>query len=172
MASELIKNFSFVLPGQLAGSGFPLGQGDDEAGLVQRLRELGIGAVVTLTEDELPAAPLQAAGIEYLHLPIADFHPPTIEQISQFVEFAHARIMAGTAVLAHCYAGIGRTGTLIACYLVARGQDPREAIATLRQARPGSVETYEQEDSVFAYYQARLRDEAPPLEDPGPRDEE
>jgi atypical dual specificity phosphatase len=46
-----------------------------------------------------------------------------------------------------------RTGTLLACYLVKRGLEPREAITRVRWARPGSVETLQQEAAVEAYAQ-------------------
>ena len=48
----------------------------------------------------------------------------------------------------HCGAGIGRTGTMIACYLVDKGFSAEEAIQLVRQARPGSIETREQEQVI------------------------
>jgi len=50
-----------------------------------------------------------------------------------------------------CYAGIGRTGTVLACYLVHRGEEPAEAIIRVRRLRPGSIETPEQETAVRQY---------------------
>ena len=66
----------------------------------------------------------------------------------------------GRAVLAHCHAGMGRTGTMLSCYLVADGADPRRAIIDVRKRRPGSIETYHQEDSIYAYYQALQQERA------------
>ncbi|MGI5819927.1 MAG: dual specificity protein phosphatase family protein [Armatimonadota bacterium] len=54
----------------------------------------------------------------------------------------------GCAVGVHCLAGLGRTGTLIACYLVTRGLSAEDAIAQVRRARPGSVQTELQEKAV------------------------
>ena len=55
-------------------------------------------------------------------------------------------------VVAHCFWGRGRTGTMLACYLVKdEGIDPQEAISRIRDQRPYSVETYEQEDAVINY---------------------
>ena len=48
--------------------------------------------------------------------------------------------MKGQAVAVHCRAGLGRTGTLIGCYLMHKYNfTGRSAIAWTRVARPGSV---------------------------------
>jgi atypical dual specificity phosphatase len=55
-------------------------------------------------------------------------------------------------VAVHCGGGLGRTGTLLACYLVsAEGLPADAAIARVRAARPGSVETEDQEQAVRRY---------------------
>lgn len=58
------------------------------------------------------------------------------------------------AVGVHCALGFGRTGTMLACYLVKeRRLAAGDAIAEIRRLRPGSIETYEQEKAVFQFYQ-------------------
>lgn len=58
------------------------------------------------------------------------------------------------AVGVHCALGFGRTGTMLACYLVKeRGLAAGDAVAEIRRLRPGSIETYEQEKAVFQFYQ-------------------
>ena len=61
---------------------------------------------------------------------------------------------AGRPVAVSCYAGIGRTGTVLACCLVSRGASPADAVAEVRRLRPGSIQTPEQEAAVYEY--ARL----------------
>ena len=54
----------------------------------------------------------------------------------------------------HCGGGLGRTGTLLACYLVRQGLPAAEAIERVRAVRPGSVETRQQAQAVHAYGQS------------------
>lgn len=64
------------------------------------------------------------------------------------------RALSSQAVGVHCALGFGRTGTMLACYLVKeRGLAAGDAIAEIRRLRPGSIETYEQEKAVFQFYQ-------------------
>ena len=143
-------NFSFVIPGQLAGSAQP-GRFSDLASDLAELSAHGIGAVVSLTERPLSAAALAEAGFRSLHLPVADFTPPSKGQVGEFVAFVDSCLSAGVAVVVHCGAGIGRTGTMLACYLVSRGMGAVEAIREIRRQRPGSIETVEQERCIADY---------------------
>ncbi len=149
----MIPNFSYILPGQLAGCAQPgrFGAVGDE---LAELRALGIGAIVSLTERALPAAIVAEAGFRYLHLPVRDFTPPTRGQVREFVDFVDACLAEEVAVVAHCGAGMGRTGTMLAGYLVSRGRSAAEAIAEVRRARPGSVETAEQERCLADFQKA------------------
>jgi protein-tyrosine phosphatase len=56
-------------------------------------------------------------------------------------------------VAVHCFAGVGRTGTVLAAWMVAQGMEPDAAIEELRALRPGSVETRGQADAVRRFAQ-------------------
>jgi atypical dual specificity phosphatase len=70
-------------------------------------------------------------------------------------------------VAVHCGAGLGRTGTVVAAYFVTRGMGPREAVAKVRDLRPGSVETAEQERAIEAYARRLKTGAEKPSEDEG-----
>lgn len=141
-------NFSFVIPGKLAGMARP---GGDLEGELLLLKRQGVGAIVTLTMEPLATSLLQRKKIEYLHLPVPDFTAPKLPQIESFVAFVRQQNKNQRAVVVHCGAGMGRTGTMLACYLVALGESAEEAIASVRTIRPGSIETFEQEECVRRY---------------------
>ena len=120
------------------------------------LKEHGIGVIVSLTMERLDPDLLAEWGFELRHIPIRDFAPPTQDQIDEFVAIVDDARESGKAVMAHCYAGMGRTGTMLAAYLVSAGADPVDAIAAVREMRPGSIETPEQEAAVFVYWKRLL----------------
>ncbi len=157
-----MNRFSWIIRGELAGMGRPGvlpfsafgGHSDWDEALESELSQLraeGVGAVVSLTEEALPEETVHAAGLDYLHLPVPDMSPPTEGDVERFVAFVDASVGAGRPVVVHCTVGRGRTGTMLACYLVKRGVGPTEAIERVRKDRPGSIETREQEGVVFAY---------------------
>jgi atypical dual specificity phosphatase len=80
---------------------------------------------------------------------------PTQAQIDQAIgsiEKAHGNKL-GVGI--HCTAGKGRTGTLLACWFVANGLTPRDAITRVRRLRPGSIETEEQENAIVEFARRR-----------------
>lgn len=121
-----------------------------ESDLDQLIAE-GIGALVTLTEHPLDPAIVRGKGFRYLHLPIVDLTAPSLAQIDEAMQFVDAALSDEVPVALHCLAGLGRTGTLLACHLVHRGESPDEAIAEVRRRRPGSVETPSQGAAVREY---------------------
>jgi atypical dual specificity phosphatase len=147
----MLENFSWVLPGKLAGGAKP-GSTNSEAEDLEFLYEEGVRAIVTLCSQPCNPTLVAELGLMTKHVPIEDFSAPSFEQIDKAVGFIERRIAHGQPVLVHCRQGYGRTGTILACYLVKRGMHPTQAIAEVRRARPGSVEAKGQERAVYLYY--------------------
>lgn len=149
------RNFSWLIPDRLAGMGLP--RSVDE---LAALRAQGVRALVSLHEQPLPIAALERCGLTATHIPIADFTAPTMEQAADAVAAIDRALANGEPVAVHCHGGMGRTGTILACYLVAHGMGAADAIARLRALRPGSIETPEQEAAVVAFTAMRAADTA------------
>lgn len=146
----MLRNFSFVVENELAGCAHPEGLGEcDEA--LQELKEQGIGALVSLDESGIPLYMIADHDFHYLHLPIPDFGIPKMKQAREFVEFVRRECEEGRKVAVHCGAGLGRTGTMIAVYIVAKGSSADDAIRIVRETRPGSIETTDQEKFVHRF---------------------
>jgi len=144
------NNFSFVIPGVLAGMERP-GTFSKLRDDCEFLKNHKISAIVSLTELPLESVYIEEFGFRYLHLPVGDFTAPSVDQVDIFVNFQRNAEADGLATVVHCGAGLGRTGTMLACALVARGYAAEAAIDKLRTLRPYSIETIEQEDCVRHY---------------------
>lgn len=116
----------------------------------------GIGAIVSMTERPLDEGMVIGFGLRYLHLPVPDFCAPTIQQIEAFLVFLGDANQNG-GVVVHCYAGQGRTGTMLACALVHQGMSAEEAIRLVRAKRPPSIDTLAQEQIIFDFAALRIR---------------
>jgi hypothetical protein len=87
---------------------------------------------------------IRLRGIEWRHLPIADYSVPTEAFEQEWVTHGRdirALLRNGEDVLVHCKGGLGRAGIIAARLLVELGMAPDEAIRAVRQARKGAIET-------------------------------
>ncbi|MGH7754058.1 MAG: protein-tyrosine phosphatase family protein [Gemmatimonadales bacterium] len=87
-----------------------------------------------------------------------------MEQVWDFLRFAERQRENG-AVMVHCAAGQGRTGTVLACALVHRGLSAEEAIRTVRRLRPPSIDTDAQEAFVHTFMRTHRTPDGEPLLD-------
>lgn len=77
---------------------------------------------------------------EYIRWAIHDFTAPPVALMEQILEGLDSTLAAGKGVYVHCWGGIGRTGTVVGCYLVRHGMPGRAAlqhIDELRRDMPG-----------------------------------
>ena len=101
------------------------------------LRDLGVRAVVRLCEARYDAGELESRGVAVVELPFEDCAPPPPGVAARFLAVAEA--LPGMLAV-HGKAGLGRTGTLVALYMMKHhGFTARAAMGWLRIVRPGSV---------------------------------
>jgi atypical dual specificity phosphatase len=142
--------FTWVRDARLAASGRPFSKGQ-----VEWLEDNGITAILTLTEEPLPSD--WTRGIEARHISLTDHAPLTPAQMKAGADYITSALSEGKVLLVHCLAGKGRTGCVLAAYMMAyEGKTARQAIDELRSTRGGSVEG-PQERNVLGFEAEALK---------------
>ncbi|MDC0159336.1 dual specificity protein phosphatase 23 [Candidatus Nitrosopelagicus sp.] len=138
-------NFSWLIEGKLAGSAIPTSK--DE---VKWLQEEGVKSIVTIRE--VPLDEDWVDEMKYLHVLSDDMGVPSFDDLKNSVDYVHERIQNNEAVMVHCLAGLGRTGTILACYLIKyEKMSAEDAIQHVREKRHGSIQSFVQEEMIFQY---------------------
>jgi protein-tyrosine phosphatase len=152
----------FTSPGRLGLTIVP-GRRDYERSLDADIRSLqrdGIQAVLCLlAHDEFERYGVvglldryRDAGMAVLHLPTIDRTPPSDSAIHEAMAWIESQLEDGHRVLVHCVGGLGRAGTIAACWLRQKGLDGDTAIKLVRDFRsPRAIETIQQEESVRSF---------------------
>lgn len=162
------RGFYWLIDGALAGCGRPGswsrrdGEGADLAAAtaaldddLRWLRAQGIGAVLTLTETPLIPGTLSRHGLAELHLPVDDLTPPSPPQLDAALDFIDEQRARGERVVVHCLVGQGRTGTVLAAYLIRGGLSVAAALRELRTVCPDAVGSPTQETALRAFAERR-----------------
>ena len=143
--------FSWLIENKLAGSGIPTSI--DE---VQWVIKQGVKSIVTIREESLDESWIK--DVNYLHVLSNDMGVPEFDDLVHVVDFIHLRITNNEPVLVHCLAGMGRTGVILACYLVKyQKMSASEATEKVREERPGSIQSYPQEEIIFRFEKSLKR---------------
>ena len=156
-----LTELPFGLPGKIYRSPMPFSPYDPLSAVWDAYRLAEVSLVVVLTEPQeylvhagrdLPAF-YRSAGLKVLHHPIPDFQSPpdpTALEAAITSVLRHAR--EGGAAAVHCMAGIGRTGTFMACMAKRHlGLDGRAAIDWVRKFIPAALESPVQERFVLDF---------------------
>ena len=172
-----IPNSYWVIPGQLLAGEYPGSTSRADAmQKLERLLEAGVTSFIDLTEEEeLPAYhgllhKLTEQAIRHRRWPITDHGiPESPRRMAEIQDYLDKELRAGQCVYVHCRAGIGRTGTTIACHLIRSGLANDAALDRLQalwrfcarsKGWPRVPETEEQLAFVREWRDPRLADGA------------
>ena len=134
MSLGSLQGCYWVVEGRLLAGPYP-----HSRDRITRLRNLGVTLFLDLTEPgEYGSLPYEAAlgdGIRAVRKPIRDFTAPPRSDMRELLDLIDAELAAGGVVYLHCYGGIGRTGTVVGCWLARHGTPPEDAIEAIRRLR-------------------------------------
>lgn len=144
---------TWLIKGRLLASSQPQSLDD-----LFEARKMGVSVVLSLDSHPEERDWCRRLGLRFKEIALEDFEPPSVKKLGEAVDFIH-RYMVGQkrSVMVHCYAGLGRTGTVSACFIGSLfGLDADEAIRAVRSMRPGSIDE-SQERSVKEYLESFRR---------------
>jgi atypical dual specificity phosphatase len=139
-----MEPYNWIADGKLMASVYPT-----DTDYLNYLRDSeGIRTSINLSEYPWPDGWQKESGIVSHHFPVIDMTAPSEDDVMEIIGIIDG---SNGPVMIHCAAGIGRTGTVMALYLVEHGMDPSDAISHVRERRPGSIQTYSQEQMVHKW---------------------
>lgn len=132
-----IKNSYCVIPDKVYAGEYA-GDLHNPEQKVRQLEMFGITHIIDLTEDgELkPYKQLLDTYIEHHRFPIADVSvPKSYDAVYELMEHINSILSdEDNKVYIHCWGGVGRTGTIVACLYEYYGEDYDSAINHLRES--------------------------------------
>lgn len=147
------RGFFWVTPEVLGGMPRP-GIIDAVERDIEGLQRLGVTILVTLEEAlTVDAQLLATAGIRSIHFPIPDMGVSEVTSTIELCSSLERAMREGDVVAVHCRAGLGRTGTLLACQLIVAGETPRGALEAIRSINPRCVQSNAQVEFLRSFSQ-------------------
>ena len=126
---------------------------DDLSGL----HAVGIRSVVSLLDTPEDVRVYAEAGFTFRCIPIHTGGAPSRTQAMHFIQFVNEQPVLNKPVAMHCQGGLGRTGTMMAAYLIGEGDDTETALRRVRVAEPEAVETARQVEFLDEFARFRQR---------------
>jgi ABC-type phosphate transport system ATPase subunit len=147
------RGFLWLLKGQLAGTPLP-GVFFEQNYDLKALQRVGVTCLLSTTQNPVSEKALNSFDIKGKAFPIKDMGVPTLKQALEICQLIEKMIGSEEVVAVHCRAGLGRTGTVLALYLIWQKLDPLSALEKVRNIEPRWVQSDEQVKflSEFAKY--------------------
>ena len=142
-------NYSWLIDGEIVGHSAPSSEGD-----LNYLKSKGVEVLVRMVEGHrarVTPAQVEKLGFMDCHEPVPDFTAPAKAQVDRMVAFIKQSVAEGKPVAVSCEAGIGRTGTILACYLVSKGYTAEQSMEEVGHRRGAEIETADQREAVRSY---------------------
>jgi predicted protein tyrosine phosphatase len=143
----------WVLPERLLAGEHPaLQSAASNQKRMQQLLQAGVTVFIDLTEpdetvDLMLYPPLAQAlnhradvRLEFHRFPIRDMHVPAPSVMHAILAVIDQALAQQRTIYLHCWAGIGRTGTVIGCYLVRQGRSGEAALAEIAHLRQHTLD--------------------------------
>ena len=143
----------WVVPGKLAAGAYPTRHSvtsDDQIDVVGHLLRVGIRDFVNLTQDRPDGTESHLvrydqaingrASVSRFEIP--DFGIPTVDAMTAILDHIDRQLAAGLGVYVHCWAGVGRTGTVVGCWLIRHQLAQSDnVLSVIAKRREGNQET-------------------------------
>ena len=154
----------WVVPGKLLAGEYP--RNLDEPSSMEKLARLtdaGVSAFIDLTEDGEPLKPYAYLlnGPSHERFGIKDQRVPATDELTkQALDAIDRHLEAGETVYVHCWGGVGRTGTIIGCWLSRHHEPGQAALVKVKELwkknpkchrRPRSPENDLQDDYILTW---------------------
>lgn len=155
------RNMSWIIPGKVAGSSMPKREEQ-----IKGFEEFGITTVINMMdENEVKLSIYKNSPISHHIFGIPNRTAPSIQMMDTIMNIMEDTVGLGGSVLIHCGGGVGRAGTVLACYILKHGitgklnrnfatqltYNATSCVEELRKLRPKSIESDEQEKGISDY---------------------
>ena len=145
------RGFVWIEEGRLAATPAPGFSAPIETDLAL-LKAAGITMLITLTEQDLSQDLLASHGLRNVYFPIAEQNAPATDAANLLIAHMNELLNQGEVLAVHSHASLGRTGTILAAYMVKeQGLSAQAALSQIRRFNQQFVQTDEQEDFLMEF---------------------
>jgi len=164
-----LPNSYWLIPGRLLAGEYPGARLEAETRQqLGRLLGVGVDFFLDLTEEGertlVPYSRLLPSGVLHRRMAVPDLTAPSREEMMEILDTLDAALRAGRVVFVHCRGGIGRTATVVGCFLVRHGVPGDQVLGRIAELRIGVLEeaasvpeTAEQRRMVVTWFEERRR---------------